>query len=128
MYQNLWNMIRNKLRTSKHGWMFFSCNRPHILLKNSSWLWLLDSTIFSLYFMTFFPQYAIYVYLCISICLSIYLSVCKSVCLAVCLSVCLSIYLILLTKLTCFRKFFILYISWSSTFLHSNLITYIVFQ
>ena len=36
--------------------------------------------------------------------------------------------LILLTKLTCFRKFFILYISWSSTFLRSNLNIYIVFQ
>ena len=36
--------------------------------------------------------------------------------------------IILLTKLTCIRKFFILYISRSSTFLHSNLNAYIVFQ
>ena len=36
--------------------------------------------------------------------------------------------MILLTKSTCFRKFFILYISRSSTFLRSNLNTYITFQ
>ena len=36
--------------------------------------------------------------------------------------------IILLTKLTCFRKFFILYISRSSAFLCYNLDTYIVFQ
>ena len=36
--------------------------------------------------------------------------------------------IILLTKLTCIRKFFLLYISCSNTFLHSNLNTYIVFQ
>ena len=36
--------------------------------------------------------------------------------------------IILLTKLTCFRRFFILYISQSSIFLRSNLNTYIVFQ
>ena len=36
--------------------------------------------------------------------------------------------LILLTKVTCFRIFSILYISRSSTFLRSNLNTYIVFQ
>ena len=40
----------------------------------------------------------------------------------------LLVIIILLTKLTCIRKFFILYISWSSTFLHSNLNAYIVFQ
>ena len=36
--------------------------------------------------------------------------------------------IILLTKLTCFRKFFILYISRSSAFSCCNLDTYIVFQ
>ena len=40
----------------------------------------------------------------------------------------LSIYFKLPTKLTCFRKFFILYISRRSTILCSNLHTYIVFQ
>ena len=36
--------------------------------------------------------------------------------------------MVLLTNSTCFRKFFMLYISWSSTFSHSNLNTYIAFQ
>ena len=36
--------------------------------------------------------------------------------------------IILLTKLSCFRKFFILYISQTSSFLRSNLNTDIVFQ
>ena len=36
--------------------------------------------------------------------------------------------IILLTKLTCFKKFFISYISPSSTFLHFNLNAYIVFH
>ena len=40
----------------------------------------------------------------------------------------LLVIMILLIKSTCFRKFFILYISRSSTFSRSNLNTYIAFQ
>ena len=40
----------------------------------------------------------------------------------------LLVIIILLTKLSCFRKFFILYISQTSSFLRSNLNTDIVFQ
>ena len=47
------------------------------------------------------------------------------------MNICINLFLVimvLLTNSTCFRKFFILYISWSSTFSHSNLNTYIAFQ